>query len=113
MYQPGAYFMTQEDQSAAIGRLVLKFNQAKQRRAALMSECHTVGTALEKLGAQLRQPTSFTHLLTAEKMVTPEIAPTRASMSTRRTKPSRRSLMNYARLLPTCASCDNCCWMRE
>jgi hypothetical protein len=35
--------MTDEDQDAAIGRLVGSYSAAKKRRAALMAECHRIG----------------------------------------------------------------------
>jgi hypothetical protein len=46
--------MTDEDQNAALGRLMTRFADAKKRRAALLSEGQLIGRQLEEVGSALK-----------------------------------------------------------
>lgn len=59
MFQPGPYFMTEEDQDAAIGRMVTSFSQAKKRRAALMAEADQIGRVVKAVGVALQSTHSI------------------------------------------------------
>lgn len=45
--------MTEEDQNAALGRMISRFSDAKKRRVALMSEAEGIGKRLTSLGRGL------------------------------------------------------------
>ena len=45
--------MTEEDQNAALGRMVSRFSDAKKRRVALMSEAEGIGKRLTGIGRGL------------------------------------------------------------
>ena len=45
--------MTEEDQNAALGRLITRFSEAKKRRVALMSEAEGIGKRLTSIGREL------------------------------------------------------------
>jgi hypothetical protein len=53
VFQTGPYFMTKEDQNAAIGKMVTRFSEAKTRRVALMSEATEIGKGLVETGRAL------------------------------------------------------------
>lgn len=46
--------MTEEDQDAALGRMVTRFSAAKKRRAVLFSEAQAVGLAHDEVAKTLR-----------------------------------------------------------
>jgi transposase-like protein len=45
--------MTEEDQSAAVGRMVTRFSEAKKRRAVLMSEAQAMAATLSAVSQAL------------------------------------------------------------
>ena len=45
--------MTEEDQNAALGRMIMRFSEAKKRRIALMSEAEGIGKRLTSIGRGL------------------------------------------------------------
>lgn len=47
--------MTKQDQSAAIGRLVTRYSEAKARRAALLAEGQDIGESLGRAADALRR----------------------------------------------------------
>jgi hypothetical protein len=49
------YFTTENDQHAAIGRLVERFSKAKAQRAALLAEAQRLTKALEDTATSLKQ----------------------------------------------------------
>lgn len=53
MFVAGPYFMTEEDQDAALGRMITRFSEAKKRRIALMSEAEGIGKRLNSIGRGL------------------------------------------------------------
>jgi hypothetical protein len=59
-YLAGGYFMTQEDQDAALGRMVARYSEAKKRRAALLSEAGALGDLLQKAGSVLNGLSYYT-----------------------------------------------------
>jgi hypothetical protein len=50
--------MTEEDQNAALGRMIMRFSEAKKRRIALMSEAEGIGKRLTSIGRGLESVNS-------------------------------------------------------
>lgn len=46
--------MTQDEENAAIGRMVARYSELKKRRAALLSEGYRIGEQLDSLGTSLK-----------------------------------------------------------
>lgn len=55
VFQPGPYFMTEENQDAVIGRTVTRLQSARRERAALIAEAMKIGNELKGVGNLLSE----------------------------------------------------------
>ena len=52
-FRQGGYFMTKEEEDAAIGRMVSEYGDAKKRHQVLTEEAHRLGAMFSELGTCL------------------------------------------------------------